>query len=137
MNKKLIFLLLSLLTMTACHEKDEPNVDVFFQNLNPCPVSGIYEGVISNMLLTDKSSPGVGVWCEITKAPDDAYDKGAPVSRCNVYFKRSDFPNSRLESGTEVQFRIIKYGSFPSDFPYNYIFLWDRAYFICIVEPVK
>lgn len=134
MNKKLIFLLLSLLAMTACHDEDEPDMDKYFQNLDSCPALGVYQGIISNMpALTDKSFPDVGVWCEITNAPDDAYEKDAPAARCNIYFKRSDFPNNNLEIGDRVKFRILKFGGVPSDFPF--VFFWDRLYYIGIVKP--
>ena len=137
MTKKLVIMLLTMLAMTACNsEKDEPNIEEYSQEMWECPTDGVYEGVIVTMMCTDKDfwEANVGVWCELKKAPEDAYGKKAPVPRCNIYFLRSDFPNTTLEDGQEVKFRILKYGG-TRDLPF--VYLWDRVYFICIVEPVQ
>ena len=64
---------------------------------------------------------------------NDAHEKKAPAPRCNIYFLRSDFPNTTLETGDEVKFRILKLGS-ARNLPF--VYFWDRLYYKCIVEPV-
>ena len=136
MTKKLMIMLLIMLAMTACNsEKDDPNIEEYSQDMIECPTDGVYEGGIVTMGCTDKDfwEANVGVWCELIKAPEDAYEKKAPVPRSNIYFLRSDFPNTTLETGDEVKFRILKLGS-ARNLPF--VYFWDRLYYICIVEPV-
>ena len=134
-TKKLMIMMLAMLALTACHDvKNEPNVEGLSQDMMDCPTDGVYEGVIVTMACTDKEffDANVGVWCKLKKAPEDAYEKKAPVPRSNVYFLRSDFPNTTLEDGQEIKFRILKYGG-TRDLPF--IYFWDRLYYTCIVEP--
>ena len=129
MNKKLIFLLLSLLAMTACHNDDEPNGEEYFQNLFECPTNGIYEGVISDFT---SSVDRIGVWCVITKQPDDLIvDSIAPTEGSMLYINRNLFQESSSEIGKAIKFQIIEFDRFPPhDFPYFYLLLMDSQYFI-------
>ena len=134
MKKKLI-MLLAMLALIACNS-DEPDGSEYLQDMMDCQTDGIYEGIIVTMPCSDQNflNANFGVWCELKKAPDDAHEKKAPAPRCNIYFLRSDFPNTTLEDGQEVKFRILKYGG-TRDLPF--VYLWDRVYFTCIVEPVQ
>lgn len=131
MNKKLIFLLLSLLAMTACHEKDEPNVEVFFQDLIESPTNGIYEGFICDNSAKDI----IGIWCEITHNPDDiSQDVFVPRKGSHIYINRKVFPRKDINVGTTIRFQIIDFNAFPATFPYGYIFFLNREYFIANIN---
>jgi hypothetical protein len=133
MKKKLI-MLLAMLALIACNS-DEPDGSEYLQDMMDCQTDGIYEGIIVTMPCTDQDflNANFGVWCELKKAPDDAHEKKAPAPRCNIYFLRSDFPNTTLETGDEVKFRILKLGS-ARNLPF--VYFWHRLYYKCIVEPV-
>lgn len=141
-TKKLITLLLALLALTAC-QKDEPIGQEYFQNMKPCPTKGVYEGVITPLPITDNTFPDIGVWCRITKAPEDAAELGAPVPLCCVYFLRSDFGYDYddededvvniLVNYNKVKFRILEYGDVPESFPFQYAV--NYRYYICKVKP--
>lgn len=77
-----------------------------------CRTAGMYEGRIvevpleTNAVLDSLFDYDMWVWCEITKAPEDAKAKGAPLGGNYLYFQRNDFPGQVLRPGMTVKFRI-------------------------------
>ena len=74
--------------------------------------------------------PDMWVWCEITKAPEDAKAKGAPLSGNYLYFQRNDFPGQVLKPGMTVKFRIYCLALILQDKnEYPFAFSPDRQYY--------
>lgn len=108
--KKISFYLVMLFVaglFASCHE----DVTTGPESLQECRTRGTYEATIVEVpLKTDAAvewyDPDMWVWCEITKAPEDAKAKGAPLGGNYLYFQRNDFPGQVLRPGMTVKFRI-------------------------------
>lgn len=131
--KQLTILLLALLALTACQHDDEPNGAEFFQNLIQSPTDGIYEGRV----FSDSPKDKIGLWCEITKHPEDIDPQEyiAPSKGSMIYISRDVFLGYPPKNNTEIKFQILGIGRFPPEgFPYNYILQWGREYYICNIN---
>ena len=112
--KKISFYLVMLFVaglLTGCKEE----VTTGPESLQECRTKGIYEATIVEVPLKADAvvewyDPDMWVWCEITKAPEDAKAKGAPVNGNYLYFQRNDFPGRVLKPGMAVKFRIFYFG---------------------------
>lgn len=73
----------------------------------------------------------LGVWCQVTKAPDDLVPETTAMPHCNamIFIKRSDFNNRQLLSNDEVSFKMIKVQMDKRVHDCN------NLYYSCIVEP--
>lgn len=135
--KKLMFLLLAMLALAACDEKDEPVGAEFFENLMPSPTEGIYEGQI----LYSRSDDNIGIWCEITSHPDDIYVDSeliAPNRGSWIYVSLRTFNGNLPESGATIKFQIMGIGGWPPEgFPYLYLLYTNRCYYICDIKLVE
>ena len=136
--KSLYLLMLLVAAMfTSCHEE----VTTGPESLQVCRTQGTYEATIVNVpLRTDTVvewlDPDMWVWCEITKAPEDAKAKGAPLSGTYLYFQRNDFPGIVLKTGMTVKFRIYYMALIMldnNDFPFA--FSPERLYYYGQVMP--
>ena len=135
--KKMMFLLLAMLALAACDEKDEPVGAEFFENLMPSPTEGIYEGQI----LYSRSDDNIGIWCEITSHPDDIYVDSeliAPNRGSWIYVSLRTFNGNLPESGATIKFQIMGIGGWPPEgFPYLYLLYTNRCYYICDIKLVE
>ena len=136
-TKKLMTLLLVLLALAACDDKDEPVGAEFFENLMPSPTEGIYEGQI----LYSRSDDNIGIWCEITSHPDDIYVDSeliAPNRGSWIYVSLRTFNGNLPESGATIKFQIMGIGGWPPEgFPYLYLLYTNRCYYICDIKLVE
>ena len=132
--KKISFYLMMLFVaglLTGCKEE----VTTGPESLQECRTKGIYEATIVELpLKTDAVvewyDPDMWVWCEITKAPEDAKAKGAPLSGNYLYFQRNDFPGQVLKPGMTVKFRIYCLALILQDKnEYPFAFSPDRQYY--------
>ena len=137
MKKILLILLVGILGLAACDDKDEPYGEEFFQDLYECPTNGIYEGFVFRLSEEDN----IGLWCEITKHPDDVsgdHESIAPQKGMWIYISGLVFKGRIIENKTTIRFRVLGVGNFPpKDFPYGYLLYMNRCYCTADIELVE
>lgn len=139
MNKISFYLVILFVAglLVGCHEE----VTTGPESLQECRTQGIYEATIVDVPLktdgdVDWYDPDLWVWCEITKAPEDAKTKGAPVAGNYLYFQRNEFPGKVLKPGMTVKFRIYCLALILQDKnEYPFAFSPDRLYYYGWVMP--
>lgn len=127
MKKYITILLIALASLIACHNYDEPDGAELFQDLLECPTDGIYNGIIC----ANSTDDDTGVWCEITRIPEDAASKNAPGLHSFIYFKRDGINESCIKDGMSIRFRILEY---KID---SRIHLADVKYYICSIHLIN